>query len=114
MAEDKGNTESENKDSAASVAVVEKKRRGIVSRIWHGIFRLKGDDFEKRLQYISKEEAAVLSRMKRRSQTWKRMTRHLIIFSVIFEVLTLLSLMSSHFGWHTLSFFLLFSLLSFS
>ncbi|KAJ4705715.1 Lunapark domain containing protein [Melia azedarach] len=85
MAEDKGNTESENKDSAASVAVVEKKRRGIVSRIWHGIFRLKGDDFEKRLQYISKEEAAVLSRMKRRSQTWKRMTRHLIIFSVIFE-----------------------------
>lgn len=67
--------------------VVKKKRKGIVSRIWNGIFRLHNDDFEKRLQNISKEEAAVLARMKKRSLTWRKMTRHLIIFSVIFEVI---------------------------
>lgn len=88
MAEDKCITESEKKDSKA----VEKKRKGIISRLWNGIFRLKGDDFEKRLQYISKEEAAILARVKRRSQTWRRMSRHLIIFTVVFEVLTPLSL----------------------
>ncbi|XP_021617688.2 uncharacterized protein At2g24330 [Manihot esculenta] len=65
----------------------EKKRRGVISRIWNGIFRLHGDNFEKRLQSISKKEAAVLSRMKSRSLTWRKMTRHLIIFSVIFEVI---------------------------
>lgn len=83
MAEDKCITESEKKDSKA----VEKKRKGIISRLWNGIFRLKGDDFEKRLQYISKEEAAILARVKRRSQTWRRMSRHLIIFTVVFEVI---------------------------
>uniref|UniRef100_A0A5B7BS95 Lunapark zinc ribbon domain-containing protein n=1 Tax=Davidia involucrata TaxID=16924 RepID=A0A5B7BS95_DAVIN len=62
------------------------KKRGVISRIWNGLFRIHGDDFEKRLQHISKEEAAVLARMKKRSQSWRRMTRHLIIFSVIFEV----------------------------
>ncbi|KAJ0081155.1 hypothetical protein Patl1_12429 [Pistacia atlantica] len=88
MADDKGITESDKKDSAASAPEIgKKKNRGIISRIWNGIFRLKGDDFEKRLQYISKEEASVLARMKRRSQTWRRMTRHLIIFTVIFEVI---------------------------
>ncbi|KAK0571068.1 hypothetical protein LWI29_010527 [Acer saccharum] len=64
-----------------------KKRRGIISCIWNGIFRLKRDDFEKRLEYISKEEAAVLARMKRRSQTWRWLTRQLIIFTLIFEVI---------------------------
>lgn len=92
MADDKGISESDKNDPAASAPeIVKKKNRGIISRIWNGIFRLKGDDFEKRLQYISKEEAAVLARMKRRSQTWRRMTRHLIIFAIIFEVLSLLS-----------------------
>lgn len=66
---------------------VTKKRKGFISRVWNGIFRSHGNDFEKRLQYISKEEASVLARMKRRSQSWRRMTRHLIIFSVFFEVI---------------------------
>lgn len=64
-----------------------KQQRGLLSRVWNGIFRLHGNDFEKRLQYISKEEAAVLNRMKRRSRTWRRRIRNLIIFSVILEVL---------------------------
>lgn len=86
--EDRGSGESlvdEKKKDTSGTG--KKKRRGILSRMWNGIFRMHGDDFEKRLQYISKEEASVLSRMKRRSQTWRRMTRHLIIFSVLFEVI---------------------------
>ncbi|KAL3824520.1 hypothetical protein ACJIZ3_020549 [Penstemon smallii] len=64
-----------------------KKKKGVLSRLWNAIFRKHGDDFEKRLQHISKEEAAVLSRITKRSQSWRRMTRHLIIFSVLLEVI---------------------------
>ncbi|XP_010548513.1 PREDICTED: uncharacterized protein At2g24330-like [Tarenaya hassleriana] len=64
-----------------------KKHKGWFSRLWDGVFRIRGDDFEKRLQYISKEEAAVLSRMKRRSQTWRKLSRNLIVFSIFFEVI---------------------------
>lgn len=63
-----------------------KNKKGIFSRIWNTIFRLGSDDFEKRLQYISKEEATLLSRMKRRSLRWRRTARNLIIFSVILEL----------------------------
>ncbi|KAF5461504.1 hypothetical protein F2P56_017593 [Juglans regia] len=95
MVEDKGIGEVEKESAAGGAAtttnnnnneVGKKKQRGLLSRVWKGIFRLHGDDFEKRLQYISKEEAAVLNRTKRRSRTWRRMTRNLIIFSVILEV----------------------------
>lgn len=88
MADDKAAVvEGEKKETSPTAAGNEKKkRRGFFSRIWNGIFRLHGDDFEKRLQYISKEEAAVIARMTRRSRSWRRMSRHLIIFSVIFEV----------------------------
>ncbi|XP_021276629.1 uncharacterized protein At2g24330 [Herrania umbratica] len=84
MAEDKSIPEGESKES--SPPVVKKKGKGVLSRVWNAIFRIHGDDFEKRLEHISKEEAAVLARMKRRSQTWRRMVRHLIGFSVILEV----------------------------
>ncbi|KAK6156506.1 hypothetical protein DH2020_010754 [Rehmannia glutinosa] len=78
------------KDSVTTTDTVikkTKKKKGLLSRLWGAIFRLHGDDFEKRLQYISKEEAAVLSRITRRSQSWRRMNRHLIIFSVLFEAI---------------------------
>ncbi|XP_012066340.2 uncharacterized protein At2g24330 [Jatropha curcas] len=84
MAQDNGKAETEKHEPAVSS---EKKRKGFLSRMWNGIFRLHNDDFEKRLQNISREEAAVLARMKKRSLTWRKMTRHLIIFSVIFEVI---------------------------
>ncbi|XP_065873920.1 uncharacterized protein At2g24330-like [Euphorbia lathyris] len=84
MAEDKGTAESGESEPST---ITQKKPKGIMSRIWKGIFRRHGDDFEKRLQNISKEEAVVLGRMKRRSLTWRKMTRHLIVFSVIFEVI---------------------------
>ncbi|KAJ7947502.1 Lunapark domain containing protein [Quillaja saponaria] len=94
MADEKGSGEGENKD-ATSVATGngngKKKRLGVFSRIWNGIFRLHGDDFEKRLQNIYKEESSVLTRMNKRSQTWRRTTRQLIIFSVILEVIAVCS-----------------------
>ncbi|KAI3809603.1 hypothetical protein L1987_19198 [Smallanthus sonchifolius] len=62
------------------------KKKSIFSRIWNSLFRLRGDDFEKRLQHISKEEATLLSRMKRRSLRWRTTARNLIIFSVILEL----------------------------
>ncbi|CAA3029617.1 uncharacterized protein At2g24330-like [Olea europaea subsp. europaea] len=61
------------------------KKKGILSRMWNALFRLRGDDFEKRLQHISKEEVAVLARIRRRSQRWRWMARNLIIFSVLLE-----------------------------
>ncbi|XP_030475049.1 uncharacterized protein At2g24330-like [Syzygium oleosum] len=75
-----------NGDGADDEKKQKKKRKGLVSWIF-GFFRMsRSDDFEKRLQYISKEEAAVLSRMKRRSHSWRRMARHLILFSLLFEI----------------------------
>lgn len=66
--------------------IEKKKQKGIISRIWNSLFRMHGDDFEKRLQHISKEEASVLARMKKRTQSWRRMMRHLIVLSFIMEV----------------------------
>ncbi|KAL8205454.1 hypothetical protein R6Q57_009005 [Mikania cordata] len=62
------------------------KKKGVFSRIWNSLFGLRGDDFEKRLQHISKEEATIISRMKRRSVRWRRTARNLIIVSVILEL----------------------------
>ncbi|CAN8284125.1 unnamed protein product [Cochlearia groenlandica] len=64
-----------------------KKRRGLFSRVWDLIFRVRGDDFEKRLENISKGEVTVRSRMKRRSTTRRKLIRNLIAFSVFFEVI---------------------------
>ncbi|CAI0395168.1 unnamed protein product [Linum tenue] len=87
MAEEKPSSKVES-ESKEAVNADKKKRKGIMSRVWNTIFRLHGgDDFEKRLKYISKEEAAVLTRMKKRSLTWRKMTRNLIAFSVLFEVI---------------------------
>ncbi|GFP79928.1 uncharacterized protein at2g24330 [Phtheirospermum japonicum] len=63
------------------------KKIGVLSRIWNALFRVRGDDLEKRLQHISKEEAAVLARITNRSHSWRRITRQFIMFSVLFEVI---------------------------
>ena len=88
MADDKAVGEDEKKEpSTTATKNVRQKRRGFLSGIWNGLFRLHGDDFEKRLQYISKEEAAVLSRMKRRSRSWRQISWNVIVFSVMLEVI---------------------------
>ncbi|OAY78778.1 Uncharacterized protein ACMD2_08447 [Ananas comosus] len=74
------------KEAAPPPEARKKQRRGIVSRIWRGIFGGRGEDYEKRLKYLSKEEASVHARMKRRAQTSRRMVRNLIVFAVVAEV----------------------------
>ncbi|KAL2644207.1 hypothetical protein R1flu_011794 [Riccia fluitans] len=73
-----------------------KPRKGMVSRIWsamglvgHLFFRNSKEDFEKRLQHLSKEEVAVHTRLKRRTAHWRKFARNLILYSVIGEVLVL-------------------------
>ncbi|CAA0806453.1 Protein of unknown function (DUF2296 [Striga hermonthica] len=85
---------SESKNSAVESVVLPdsetkntKKRKGILSRIWNALFRVREDDYGKRLEHISKEEAAVLARITRRSNNLRRMTRHFIVFSVLIEVI---------------------------
>ncbi|XP_076958606.1 uncharacterized protein LOC143634397 [Bidens hawaiensis] len=62
------------------------KKIGVLSRIWKAVFGLRGDDFEKRLQYLRKEEGVIVNRMNMRSLRWRRTATNLIIFSVIIEV----------------------------
>lgn len=66
--------------------IKKKKKKGLFSRVWNSVFRSQGDDFEKRLKHITKEEAAVLSRLRRRSQSWRGMIRNFIILSALLEV----------------------------
>ncbi|KAL6634784.1 hypothetical protein ACP70R_027455 [Stipagrostis hirtigluma subsp. patula] len=61
-------------------------RGGVLSRVWRALFGGR-EDFEKRLQYLSKEEAAVHARMRRRTQFSRRAVRNLIVLSVLAEVL---------------------------
>ncbi|CAO2822049.1 unnamed protein product [Amaranthus hypochondriacus] len=62
------------------------KKKGVISRIWNGLFGSGNDDFERRLERISKEEKTVINRMRKRAQRWGRMKRHIIIFSVLLEL----------------------------
>lgn len=67
----------------------EKEKRdgpGILGRIWRALFGGRGEDYEKRLQNLSKEEAALLARMRRRTQFSRRGVRNLIALSVLGEV----------------------------
>lgn len=63
------------------------KRGGLLGRMWRALFGGR-EDFEKRLQYLSKEEAAVHARMRRRTQFSRRAVRNLIVLSVLAEVRT--------------------------
>ena len=48
--------------------------------------RNRDKDLEKKLQYLSKEEVTVHSRMKRRTANWRKLARMIIIYSVVLEV----------------------------
>ncbi|KAJ0479402.1 putative Lunapark family protein [Helianthus annuus] len=66
-------------EKAAKEVVDGEKKRGFWSWLWNG------DDFEKRLQYIYKEEATLVARINRRSSTWRSTARSLILVSVLLE-----------------------------
>ncbi|KAE8767194.1 Superkiller viralicidic activity 2-like protein 2 [Hordeum vulgare] len=64
----------------------EKKKAGggVLGRMRRGIFDGR-EDYEKRLQYLSKEEAAMHARMRRRTQFSRRTFRNIIVLSVVAE-----------------------------
>ncbi|GAV65195.1 DUF2296 domain-containing protein [Cephalotus follicularis] len=99
-----GDGESEQKESKA----ITTQRKGVISRIWNGIFRLNQDNFEKRLAHISKEEASLLSRINKRSLSRRRTTRNLIIFSLFFEAIAvgyaIITTRSTDLDWKTRTF----------
>lgn len=66
--------------------IKKKKKGGFLSRLWWALFRVRGDDFEKRLEHISKEEAAILTRIAKRSHSWRRVARNIVIFFILAEV----------------------------
>lgn len=75
--------------SSTANALKSQSQKSILTRIWNGVFRSKNEDFEKRLEHLSKEEASVHARAKRRSETWRKLARALIIYPVIFEVVAI-------------------------
>ncbi|KAK7384821.1 hypothetical protein VNO78_30524 [Psophocarpus tetragonolobus] len=91
MGEEEEKVEKKKETSSSDGAENEKNKnnnkKGFISRIWNAIFRSNRDDFEKRLEFITKEENAVVSRMSNRSRSWRRTSRQLILFSVLFEVI---------------------------
>ncbi|RWW03226.1 hypothetical protein GW17_00033628 [Ensete ventricosum] len=75
---------SSNRGSEAA-ALMKKRRRGVVAWLWRGIFG-DDDDFQKRLEHLSKEEASVVARLKRRAHSSRNMARNIVLLSVILEV----------------------------
>ncbi|XP_052143911.1 uncharacterized protein At2g24330-like [Oryza glaberrima] len=61
---------------------------GVLGRMWRALFGRR-EDYEKRLQYLSKEEAAVHARMRRRTQFSRTAVRNLIVLSVLAEVVAI-------------------------
>lgn len=89
MASSPAEAEAEAGAPAAAEAKEKGKRGGVLGRLWRALFGGR-EDFEKRLQYLSKEEAAVHARMRRRTQFSRRAVRNLIVLSVLAEVCTFL------------------------
>lgn len=87
MASSQAGAEAEAGAPAPPEAKEKAKRGGVLGRVWRALFGGR-EDFEKRLQYLSKEEAAVHARMRRRTQFSRRAVRNLIVFSVLAEVCT--------------------------
>ncbi|KAL6012901.1 hypothetical protein ACLOJK_003390 [Asimina triloba] len=73
------------KNKSGTAATASRRHRGILSRVWNGIFRKGNEDFEKKLQHLTKEEASIHARMKKRTQRWRKTARNLIVFSVGLE-----------------------------
>ncbi|KAG0475997.1 hypothetical protein HPP92_012838 [Vanilla planifolia] len=67
-------------------AKAKRKGRRVVARLWRVIFGRGGDDCEKRLKHLSKEEASLHSRMRRRALSSRRMVKNVIIISLVLEV----------------------------
>ncbi|KAL2923191.1 hypothetical protein RDABS01_014682 [Bienertia sinuspersici] len=79
--EEKPKDEKKSKDGSKK-----KKKKGLFARMWNGLFGSRNDDFERRLERISKEEKIIITRMRKRAQSWGSLKRHIILFSVALEL----------------------------
>ncbi|MCO5601775.1 hypothetical protein L7F22_055900 [Adiantum nelumboides] len=85
--------EDRGKNGAIAKEMDTKLKKNLLRRsfsiLGHLFHRTSKEDFERKLQNLSKEEAAVHTRMKRRSQTWRKLAQGVIVYSVIMELLIL-------------------------
>ncbi|KAI5067238.1 hypothetical protein GOP47_0017766 [Adiantum capillus-veneris] len=85
--------EDRGKNGAVAKELDPKLKKNILRRsfsiLGHLFHRTSREDFERKLQSLSKEEATVHTRMKRRSQTWRKLAQGVIVYSVIMELLIL-------------------------
>ncbi|MCO5571477.1 hypothetical protein L7F22_025217 [Adiantum nelumboides] len=85
--------EDRGKNGAIAKEMDTKLKKNLLRRsfsiLGHLFHRTSKEDFERKLQNLSKEEAAVHTRMKRRSQTWRKLAQGVILYSVIMELLIL-------------------------
>lgn len=85
--------EDRGKNGAVAKELDPKSKKNILRRsfsiLGHLFHRTSKEDFERKLQNLSKEEAAVHMRMKRRSKTWRKLAQGVIVYSVVIELLIL-------------------------
>jgi hypothetical protein len=62
-----------------------RRQRGLVSRVWKGIFGRR-EDVEKLLQALSKEEEAVRSRLRRRARASRQSAHNVLAIAAALEV----------------------------
>ncbi|KAF0893416.1 hypothetical protein E2562_025218 [Oryza meyeriana var. granulata] len=67
--------------------------------IWRALFGGRGKDYEKRLQHLSKEEAAVHVHMRRRVQFARRSFRNLVVLSILSKTKQASNGSISHMSW---------------
>jgi hypothetical protein len=70
-------------------ATQKRRQRGLVSRVWKGIFGGR-EDVEKLLQALSKEEEAVLARLRRRARASRQSAHNVLALAVALEVIRLI------------------------
>jgi hypothetical protein len=71
-------------------ATLKRRQRGLVSRVWKGIFGGR-EDVEKLLQALSKEEEAVRARLRRRARSSRQSAHNVLALAAALEVIRLVS-----------------------
>ena len=69
-------------------ATQKRRQRGLVSRVWKGIFGGR-EDVEKLLQALSKEEEAVRARLRRRARASRQSAHNVLALAAALEVIRL-------------------------
>lgn len=69
-------------------AMQKRRQRGLVSRVWKGIFGGR-EDVEKLLQALSKEEEAVRARLRRRARASRQSAHNVLALAAALEVIRL-------------------------